>query len=122
MQKALSNRLEYPCLKTHSYLNQASLGLIGEPAVAAMRDFLDNTARHGNLHMSDAQEAAFLQPLRGNVSRLIGCAPKTLLLFPAPVKYWPRYPRYLPPSQSRKSLLLLRTFLRSHGPGFLPVT
>ena len=55
----LSKRQDYPCLKTHSYLNQASLGLTGEVAVSAMHTFLDETARHGNLKMSDAAEANF---------------------------------------------------------------
>ena len=59
MIDAISKRQDYPCLKTHSYLNQASLGLTGEVAVSAMHNFLDETARHGNLRMSDVDEANF---------------------------------------------------------------
>ena len=110
MQKALSNRLEYPCLKTHSYLNQASLGLIGEPAVAAMRDFLDNTARHGNLHMSDAQEAAFLQPLRGNVSRLIGCAPENLAIVSSASEILAQVPTLFAPKPKSKIITVASDF------------
>ncbi|MDG1936462.1 MAG: hypothetical protein P8I83_08630, partial [Paracoccaceae bacterium] len=71
MIQSISSRLDYPCLKTQSYFNQASLGLMGEPAVSAMHRFLDETARHGNLKMSDSEEAVFLQPLRSRFARLI---------------------------------------------------
>ena len=110
MQKALSNRLDYPCLKTHSYLNQASLGLIGEPAVAAMHDFLDNTARHGNLHMSDSQEAAFLQPLRGNVSRLIGCAPEKLAIVSSASEILAQVPTLFAPKPKSKIITVASDF------------
>jgi selenocysteine lyase/cysteine desulfurase len=52
------------------YLNQASLGLIGEPAVAAMHSFLENVARHGNLYMSDSDEINYGHTLRGVAGRL----------------------------------------------------
>src|SRR5438876_632530 len=50
------DRLDYPSLRQSVYLNQASLGLIGQPAVTAMHTFIDNVARHGNLYMSDRDE------------------------------------------------------------------
>jgi hypothetical protein len=50
------NRLDYPTLRQSVYLNQASLGLIGQPAVTAMHTFIDDVARHGNLYMSDSDE------------------------------------------------------------------
>lgn len=62
MIDAISKRQDSPCLKTHSYLNQASLGLTGEVAVFAMHTFLDETARHGNLKMSDAAKEIFCIP------------------------------------------------------------
>src|ERR1035437_5019080 len=40
------DRLDYPSLRQSAYLNQASLGLIGRPAVTAMHTFIDNLARH----------------------------------------------------------------------------
>src|SRR5213592_4087235 len=52
----LFDRLHYPSLRQSAYLNQASLGLIGQPAVTAMHTFIDNVARHGNLYMSDRDE------------------------------------------------------------------
>jgi selenocysteine lyase/cysteine desulfurase len=110
MQKALSNRLDYPCLTTHSYLNQASLGLIGDPAVAAMHGFLDTTARHGNLYMSDAQEAAFLQPLRTNVSRLIGCAPKNLAIVSSASEILAQLPMLFDPRPKSKIIVVSTDF------------
>ena len=63
MIPSISNRRNYPCLKTQSYLNQSSLGLIGEPAVSVMHSFLGKSARHGNLRMSDAEETVFFNLL-----------------------------------------------------------
>ena len=67
------DRLEYPSLRQSAYLNQASLGLIGQPAVTAMHTFLDNVARHGNLYMSDSDEVAYCETLRERASRLFRC-------------------------------------------------
>jgi hypothetical protein len=57
---SLIQRSDYPTLQESVYLNQASLGLIGNPAVDAMHDLLDRVARHGNLHMSDEDEVPSL--------------------------------------------------------------
>ncbi len=73
MITALFDRSDYPCLKDYAYLNQASLGLIGQPAVQSMHDFLDDTARHGNLRMTDDDEAGFFEALRRRGARLLGC-------------------------------------------------
>jgi cysteine desulfurase/selenocysteine lyase len=67
------DRLDYPTLRQSVYLNQASLGLIGQPAVTAMHTFIDNVARHGNLHMSDSDEVAYCETLRERASRLLHC-------------------------------------------------
>jgi selenocysteine lyase/cysteine desulfurase len=67
---SLLPRSDYPTLQEARYLNQASLGLIGSPAVAAMHDLLDRVARHGNLHMSDDEEVAFLDGLRECAAQL----------------------------------------------------
>ncbi|HEX9123372.1 MAG TPA: hypothetical protein VF984_08435, partial [Actinomycetota bacterium] len=68
---SLIDRTEYPTLRECAYLNQASLGLIGNPAVQAMHDLLDRVVRHGNLHMSDEDEVAFLDGLRERGARLL---------------------------------------------------
>ena len=73
MISSLFNRLDYPSLHQSVYLNQASLGLIGQPAVTAMHTFIDNVARHGNVYMSDEDEVAYCGTLRERVSRLLHC-------------------------------------------------
>jgi cysteine desulfurase / selenocysteine lyase len=73
MISSLFNRLDYPSLHQSVYLNQASLGLIGQPAVSAMHTFIDNVARHGNLYMSDEDEVAYCGTLRERASRLLHC-------------------------------------------------
>ena len=70
MTSSLLDRSQYPCLRDSVYLNQASLGLIGQPAVAAMHSFLENVARHGNLYMSDSEEINYGHALRGVAGRL----------------------------------------------------
>ena len=71
MIPSLFDRTDYPTLQEAVYLNQASLGLIGSPAVDAMHDLLDRVLRHGNLHMSDEEEVAFLDGLRERAARLL---------------------------------------------------
>ena len=73
MVNALVDRSSYPSLSECVYLNQASLGLIGQPAVQAMHDFLDNVARHGNLRMTDEEEVGFFESLRQRGARLLNC-------------------------------------------------
>ena len=73
MISSLFNRLDYPSLGQSVYLNQASLGLIGQPAVTAMHTFIDEVARHGNLYMSDRDEVAYFETLRERASRLLHC-------------------------------------------------
>src|ERR1700719_2106815 len=67
------DRLDYPSLRHSVYLNQASLGLIGQPAVAAMHTFIDDVDRHGNLYMSDSDEVGYCETLRGRAARLFHC-------------------------------------------------
>ena len=67
------NRLDYPTLRQSVYLNQASLGLIGQPAVTAMHTFIDDIARHGNLYMSDSDEVGYGETLRERAARLLHC-------------------------------------------------
>jgi selenocysteine lyase/cysteine desulfurase len=73
MISSLFSRLDFPCLHQSVYLNQASLGLIGQPAVTAMHTFIDNVARHGNVYMSDEDEVAYFETLRERASHLLHC-------------------------------------------------
>ena len=82
MINALVDRSSYSSLDDCVYLNQASLGLIGQPAVRSMHEFLDNTARHGNLRMTDAEEVGFFESLRQRGASLLNC-PADLLAITA---------------------------------------
>jgi len=73
MIDALINRSNYSSLNDCVYLNQASLGLIGQPAVQSMHVFLDNIARHGNLRMTDDDEVGFFESLRQRGAKILNC-------------------------------------------------
>ena len=60
MISSLFDRQDYATLNQNYYLNQASLGLIGRPAVHEMHKFIDDYAQHGNCYMSDKDEVAYL--------------------------------------------------------------
>jgi len=80
MINALVDRSSYPTFNDCVYLNQASLGLIGQPAVQSMHEFLDNTARHGNLRMTDEEEVGFFESLRQRGARLLNCHAEQLAI------------------------------------------
>jgi cysteine desulfurase / selenocysteine lyase len=80
MTSSLMDRSQYPCLCDSVYLNQASLGLIGQPAVAAMHSFLEDVARHGNLYMSDSDEIKYGHALRGVAGRLFHNDPSRIAI------------------------------------------
>jgi len=80
MTSSLLDRSQYPCLRGGVYLNQASLGLIGQPAVAAMHSFLESVARHGNLYMSDSDEINYGHALRGVAGRLFHNDPSRIAI------------------------------------------
>ena len=80
MTSSLLDRSQFPCLRDSVYLNQASLGLIGQPAVAAMHSFLENVARHGNLYMSDSDEINYGHALRGVAGRLFHNDPSRIAI------------------------------------------
>ena len=73
MISSLSDRSHYSSLEDCIYLNQASLGLIGQPVVSAMHTFLDDIGRHGNMVMSDTDEVAFFSLLREQAAVLMNC-------------------------------------------------
>src|SRR6201987_4951445 len=77
---SLSDLSQYPCLRNSVYLNQASLGLISQPAVAAMHSFLETVARHGNLYMSDNDEINYGRALRRVAGRLFHKHPSRIAI------------------------------------------
>lgn len=80
MTSSLLDRSQYPCLSDSVYLNQASLGLIGQPAAAAMHSFLENVARYGNLYMSDSDEINYGYALRGVAGKLFHNDPSRIAI------------------------------------------
>ena len=63
------DRSDYPSLRQSVYLNQASLGLIGQPAVTAMHTFIDTVARHDLKAMLTVSEAVTRSALARQESR-----------------------------------------------------
>lgn len=110
MIQSISSRLDYACLQTHSYLNQASLGLTGEPAVSAMHSFLDETARHGNLRMSDAEEAVFLQPLRSRIAQLIDAQKDNVAIVSSASEILNQLPVLLSPPEGSRIVVVSTDF------------
>src|SRR6516164_10153624 len=80
MTSSLLDRSQYPSLRDSVYLNQASVGLIGQPAVAAMHNFLECVARHGNLYMSDIDDINYGHTLRGVAGRLFHNDPSRIAI------------------------------------------
>jgi selenocysteine lyase/cysteine desulfurase len=94
---ALFDRNDYPTLDEVVYLNQASLGLIGRPAVDAMRVFLEDVGRHGNTRMSDEDEVGFLSALRAQAARLLGCESGQVAVLSSASELLGQIPLILPP-------------------------
>jgi cysteine desulfurase/selenocysteine lyase len=104
------DRLDYPSLRQSVYLNQASLGLIGQPAVTAMHTFIDNVARHGNLYMSDRDEVAYCETLRERASRLFHCDSTQLAIVGSASEILGQLPMLLQPRIKSTILLVSSDF------------
>ena len=61
---ALLPRQMYAALEGHTYLNQASLGLVPRPTIEAMTLFLEEVGQYGNVRLSDDAEARVLDGVR----------------------------------------------------------
>ncbi len=61
---SLVPRETFAALRSVVYLNQASLGLVPQASTEAMVRFAVDVAQHGNVRLSDAQEAGILDELR----------------------------------------------------------
>jgi cysteine desulfurase / selenocysteine lyase len=107
---SLIQRTDYPTLQESVYLNQASLGLIGNPAVDAMHDLLDRVARHGNLHMSDEDEVAFLDGLRERAARLLMVAGSRIAILSSASELLSQAPFLLSPRQGSKVIAVATDF------------
>lgn len=110
MVSSLIERREYPTLQECVYLNQASLGLIADPAVEAMHDLLDRVVRHGNLYMSDEDEAGFLDGLRHCAARVLSVSDKGIAIVSSASELLGQAPLLLPPRQGSKVIAVATDF------------
>ena len=99
MVSSLIDRREYSTLQESVYLNQASLGLIADPAVEAMHDLLDQVVRHGNLHMSDEDETGFLDGLRQRAAGLLSVSDAEVAILSSASELLGQAPFLLAPPQ-----------------------
>jgi len=107
---SLFNRSDYPTLTNAIYLNQASLGLIGQPAVTAMHGWLDNIGRHGNLYLSDDDEGGLLDTLRVHAARLFETEAKRVAVLSSASELLSQIPLILRPPKGTKVLSVSSDF------------
>jgi len=107
---SLAPRAHYASLAECVYLNQASLGLLGRSTVEAMHRFVDEVARHGNLHMSDADEVRYFEQLRERASRLFGAPFERIAIVASASELLGQIPQLLPPVAGRKVLAVATDF------------
>jgi len=110
MLSSLAPRSDYATLEEGIYLNQASLGLIGRPAVEAMRTFLDDVARHGNRFMSDQDEVAYFGSLRGRAARLLGTKTDRVAIVAGASELLGQLPYLLEPTRGSRVLAVSTDF------------
>ena len=110
MITSLFDRSDYPTLTDAIYLNQASLGLIGQPAVDAMNGFLDGIGRHGNLYMSDDDEVGFLDALRFRAARLLQSEAERIAILSSASELLGQVPLMLPPPPGAKVMAVSSDF------------
>jgi len=107
---ALIPRSEFASLAECVYLNQASLGLLAEPVVEAMHRFLDDVGRHGNLHLTDADEARFFDQLREQAARLFRTDSARIAIVSSASELLGQIPLLAAPLERRKILAVATDF------------
>jgi selenocysteine lyase/cysteine desulfurase len=107
---ALTPRTHYTSLADCVYLNQASLGLLGQPAAEAMHRFVDDVARHGNLNMSDADEVGFFDQLRQRAARLFRADADRIAILSSASELLGQIPLLIPAIAGRKILAVPTDF------------
>ncbi len=107
---SLAPRAHYASLAQCTYLNQASLGLLGRASVEAMHRFVDEVARHGNLHMSDADEVRYFDGLRERAARLFRADPERIAIASSASELLGLIPLLVSPLAGRKVLAVATDF------------
>lgn len=110
MVASLIDRAAYPTLHECTYLNQAALGLLGDRAVEVMHSMLDGVARHGNLHLSDEEEAAFLTGLRGRAADLLSVDGRKVAIVSSASELLSQAPFLLSPPPGSKVIAVATDF------------
>ena len=110
MISALSDRGHYSSLEESIYLNQASLGLVGESAVAAMHAFLDDIGRHGNMKLTDSEEVGLFAPLRESAAKLFCCPQEQLAIVGSAGEMLSQLPYLFDPPRGSKVLAVASDF------------
>jgi selenocysteine lyase/cysteine desulfurase len=110
MASSVFDRSDYPTLTESIYLNQASLGLLSKPTVEAMHRFLDDVGRHGNLHMSDDDEVAFLGALRERAGRLFHTESRHIAILSSASELLGQLPFLLSPPPGSKVIAVATDF------------
>jgi cysteine desulfurase / selenocysteine lyase len=106
VQDSLVPRSQYPALAQFVYLNQASLGMMGQPAVTALHGFVEDVGRHGNLFMSDADEVSYFELLRREAAAILGTTERQVAILGSSSELFGQLP-YLVPVPADQSVLLL---------------
>ncbi len=104
--QSLLPRSDYPALETVAYLNQASLGMMGQPAVDALKTFVETTGRHGNLLMTDEDEVSYYENLRQQGASILGSSPDQVAILSGASELFGQLP-YLIPVRPDQTVLLL---------------
>jgi len=107
---ALIPRSEFASLAECVYLNQASLGLLAQPVVEAMHRFLDDVGRHGNLHLSDADEVRFFEQLRERAAHLFRTDRERIAIVSSASELLGQIPLLVSPLDRRKILAVATDF------------
>ena len=103
-------RSDYPALQDNVYLNQASLGMMGQPAVDALIQFVQQIGRHGNLHMSDADEVSYYANLRNQGGAILGSRPEQIAILSGASEIFGQLPYFLPVKPKQHIVLLSTDF------------
>jgi selenocysteine lyase/cysteine desulfurase len=110
MISSLTPRSDYPTLEGSVYLNQASLGLLGRPAVEAMHGFLDDVARHGNRFLSDLDEVAYFESLRARAASLLGSDASSIAILAGASEMLGQLPYLLAPERGGRVVAVATDF------------
>ena len=75
-----------------------------------MTEFLSTVARYGNLKMTDKQEANFLDPLRGSISKLLQAQPENIAILSSASELLSQVPNLCSPEPNSKIILVSTDF------------